>query len=62
MIADTIKASDCKCCQCGKQAVCFWPVVDIDIRSYPYCRKCKDGQVLTLMMALGEQPDFKKGE
>jgi len=32
-------AKDCKC-KCGKQAVCFWPVFDPDIPSYPYCRKC----------------------
>jgi hypothetical protein len=53
-MTDTIKASDCKCCICGKQAVCFWPVVDPDIRSNPYCRECKDEQVLLLMIAMEE--------
>ena len=37
-----IKASDCKCCVCGGQAVAFWPVIDPDIPSHPYCRKCLD--------------------
>lgn len=37
-----IKASDCKCCVCGAQAVAFWPVIDPDIPSEPYCRKCLD--------------------
>ena len=37
-----IKASDCKCCVCGEQAVAFWPVIDPDIPSDPYCRKCLD--------------------
>ena len=33
---------DCKCCHCGKEAVAFWPNVDPDIQSYPYCRECLD--------------------
>lgn len=37
-----MKASECKCCQCGKQAVAFWPVIDPDIPSAPYCRECLD--------------------
>lgn len=32
-----MKASECKCCKCGKQAVAFWPCVDPDIQSSPYC-------------------------
>ena len=35
-------AKDCKCIECGKQAVAFYPVVDPDIPSYPYCCKCLD--------------------
>ena len=27
------------CCMCKKPAVCFWPIVDIDIPEYPYCRR-----------------------
>lgn len=37
-----MKASDCKCCQCGKQAVAFWPMIDPDIPANPYCRECLD--------------------
>jgi len=37
-----MKASECKCCVCGKRAVAFWPAVDLDIPSHPYCRKCLD--------------------
>ena len=32
-----MKANECKCCKCGKQAVAFYPCIDPDIPSYPYC-------------------------
>ena len=32
-----MKAKDCKCCVCNKQAVAFYPFVDPDIPSNPYC-------------------------
>ena len=35
-----MKASECKCVECGSQAVAFWPVLDPDIPEQPYCRKC----------------------
>lgn len=35
-----MKASECKCCMCGKQAVAFYPCVDPDIPSHPYCPDC----------------------
>ena len=41
-MSNLIKASDCKCCVCGKQAVAFWPCIDRDIPQHPYCRKCLD--------------------
>lgn len=47
-----MKASKCKCCVCGKQAVAFWPVCDPDIPSYPYCRKCLDKEKMELMIKL----------
>ena len=31
------KAEDDKCCVCSKQAVAYYPCVDPDIPSYPYC-------------------------
>ena len=47
-----MKASECKCCECGKQAVAFWPVVDTDIPSYPYCRECLDKAKAALIREL----------
>ena len=47
-----VKASDCKCCECGEPAVAFWPVIDPDIPSYPYCRKCLDKVKQELMIQL----------
>ena len=32
-----MKAKDDKCCICGKQAVAFYPCIDPDIPSHPYC-------------------------
>lgn len=50
-----IKASSCKCIKCGKQAVAFYPCVDIDIPMHPYCRKCLDAAKNKLLMALYEE-------
>ena len=49
-----MKASECKCCECGKQAVAFWPVCDPDIPFYPYCRECLDKAKRELMIKLEE--------
>ena len=35
-----IHASDFKCVECGEQAEVFFPAMDPDIPSYPYCKKC----------------------
>jgi len=35
-----IYAKDKKCCNCKKQAVAFWPYIDPDIKSSPYCEEC----------------------
>jgi hypothetical protein len=48
----TTYAKDCKCYECGKKAVCFWPAVDPDIPSYPYCRKCVDQAKYRVMIKL----------
>lgn len=32
-----MEAKDEKCCKCGKQAVAYYPHIDPDIPSYPYC-------------------------
>lgn len=44
-------AKDYLCCEpkCKKQAVAFWPVVDPDIHSYPYCRECLDKAKIRLL-------------
>ena len=56
-----IKASDCKCCMCGKQAVAFWPVIDPDIPSEPYCRECLDKQKTeTIATIFGSDKDAYK--
>lgn len=49
-----MKASECKCIKCGKQAVAFWPLVDPDIPERPYCRECLDKQKIQLLVSLGE--------
>ena len=50
-----MKASECKCVVCGKQAVAFWPVIDPDIPANPYCRKCLDkAKVQVLMNSFGK--------
>ncbi len=41
-MGEPIKASECKCCVCGKPAVAFWPLIDPDIPEHPYCRRCLD--------------------
>lgn len=48
------KASDERCCVCGKQAVAYWPVFDPDIPAYPYCRECLDKEKRELMIRLAE--------
>jgi len=49
-----MKASECKCCKCGKQAVAFWPVCDPDIPAYPYCRECLDREKEETLLKLLE--------
>ncbi len=48
------QAKEHKCYDCNAQAVAFWPVVDPDIPSYPYCRKCLDVRKHRLMKQLLE--------
>ncbi len=54
-----VKASDFRCCVCGRQAAAFWPVIDPDIRSSPYCRQCLDKEKARLLMELYIKTDFK---
>lgn len=50
-----MKASEYKCIECGQQAVAFYPVVDPDIPSNPYCRKCLDKAKLEIMVKIFEK-------
>lgn len=47
-------ASDFKCVECGEQAEVFFPVMDPDIPSYPYCKKCADKAQRELFIKLCE--------
>ena len=49
-----MKASNCKCVKCGKQAEVFWPHCDPDIPSHPYCRECVEKAKAELLMKLYE--------
>ena len=55
-----VKASDCKCCVCGVQAVAFWPCFDPDIPQHPYCRKCLDKEKLKALIAICGDEDGRK--
>ena len=54
-----VKAKDKKCIKCGARAVAFFPDVDPDIISYPYCRHCLDAVKIELMMSIYEPKDKK---
>lgn len=47
-----VYAKDYKCCVCGKQAEVFWPVMDPDIPSNPYCRECVNKEKAKLLIEL----------
>jgi len=53
-----IYAKDCKCCVCGEQADAFWPMIDPDIPSRPYCMACMRSAQIKVFIALME--DEKK--
>lgn len=46
-----MKAEECNCCICGKQAVAFWPVIDPDIPANPYCMECLDKEKLKMTIS-----------
>jgi hypothetical protein len=56
-----VKASDCNCSwtKCKAKAVCFWPIIDPDIKSYPYCREHVDKLKIELMLKLNELPPWQ---
>lgn len=52
MSTNIINAKDCKCIECGEQAVAFWPMIDPDIPHNPYCRDCLDKTKMDAMIKL----------
>lgn len=56
----TIKASDCKCIECGKPAVAFWPCIDMDIPKHPYCATCLAIQQIMAIKRLEQIKNKKK--
>ena len=56
-----MKASECKCIGCGKQAAAFWPLIDPDIPAQPYCRECLDkAKMEVLIKAFGKSQSEAK--
>lgn len=49
-----IYAKDCKCVDCGKPAVAFYPIIDPDIPSKPRCRKCLDEMKLEILQKINK--------
>ena len=47
-----MKASECKCIECDKPAVAFWPLIDPDIPAQPYCRECLNKQKIKLLVSM----------
>ena len=57
-----MNANECKCIECGKQAVAFFPVCDPDIPAFPYCRECLDKVKMDLLIQLKDiDKKYKKG-
>ncbi len=47
-----MEAKDCKCIKCGKQAVAFYPLIDPDIPSYPYCAEHLEEAMIEVSRAI----------
>lgn len=48
-----VHASSMKCCVCqNTPAVAFWPHIDPDIPSHPYCRACLDAAQLSILQKM----------
>lgn len=52
-----VHASELDCIECGAEAEVFWPVVDPDIPSSPYCRTCVERAKHNLMVKLFVEAD-----
>lgn len=55
-----MKASECKCIKCGRQAVAFWPAIDPDIPSHPYCRPCLNHEKMKAIVAICGSDEGRK--
>jgi len=47
-----MKAKDCKCIKCRKRAVAFYPCVDPDIPSHPYCAEHLEEAMIDMAKAV----------
>ncbi len=54
-------AWDDQCADCGEPAVCYWPCIDPDIRSFPYCRACVEKRKADLLIALHDAKGCGRG-
>lgn len=54
-------ARDEKCSDCGEPAEVYWPVVDPDIPSYPYCRECAEKRKTELLIRLHDEKGCGRG-
>lgn len=52
---EIIEAKNQKCVGCGEQASAFWPIIDPDIQSHPYCNKCIEKEKHKIIMALTQE-------
>jgi hypothetical protein len=59
-MTNKIYAKDCKCVVCGEQAEVFWPVIDPDIPSHPYCRTCARSAQIKVYIELMESEKKEK--
>jgi late competence protein required for DNA uptake (superfamily II DNA/RNA helicase) len=47
------------CRRCGQPAVAYWPAIDPDIESFPYCRKCLDEAKIKFLMEMEDLYSIK---
>ena len=48
-----------KCCKCNEVAVAYWPAIDPDIPSHPYCRKHLDDAKLRFLVDMWDMEDMR---
>lgn len=55
-----MEAKDDKCCVCGKQAVAYYPCIDPDIPSYPYCADHLEEAMIDMAKAVWKDDKLKQ--